>query len=76
MGHEVADDGRATITMPPIVGVPALVVWPEGTSSWIGWPIGRLRSQSMRNRVPKRRHVGEAGGEEETDHGRSSSGIE
>ena len=42
------------MTTPPIVGVPAFVVWPDGTSSWIGWPMLRARSQSIRKRVPTR----------------------
>ncbi len=42
----------ATMARPPIVGVPALTVWPWGTSSWMGWPTFMRCNQSIRNRVP------------------------
>ena len=41
------------MAMPPMVGVPAFTVWPSGTSSWMGWPIPRAISRSMRALVPK-----------------------
>src|SRR5882762_8177630 len=37
---------------PPIVGVPALVMWPWGPSSRMGWPMPWTWSQRMRAGVP------------------------
>src|SRR2546423_1200342 len=37
---------------PPMVGVPALVMWPWGPSSLMGWPIPWTWSQRMRAGVP------------------------
>ena len=37
---------------PPMVGVPALVRWPLGPSSRMGWPIRMRVNQSMSRRVP------------------------
>ena len=35
-----------------MVGVPALIVWPSGTSSWMGWPIFRRVSAVISSLVP------------------------
>ena len=58
-----------TMAMPPMVGVPALVRWPAGPSSRIGWPTRWRVSQPMRKRVPTSDTASAiAGGHEEADH--------
>ena len=55
----------------PSVGVPALTVWPSGTSSWMGCPTPRAISQSISSLVPTiDDSPARPGGEEERYHPR------
>src|SRR3989442_1016268 len=47
-----AKRAQTTMATPPMVGVPALVMWPWGPSSLMGWPIPWTWSQRMRAGVP------------------------
>ena len=40
------------ITAPPMVGVPRLVWWASGRSTWMSWPSPRLRKVRMASGVP------------------------
>ena len=52
-----------------MVGVPALTVWPSGTSSWIGWPTLRAISRSISSLGAEDGDAtGEARGDEEGYH--------
>ena len=55
--------------MPPMVGVPALVLWPWGPSSRIGWPMWRrVQHGDEHLGADERQRQGDAGGDEEADH--------
>ena len=60
-----------TMTTPPIVGVPALVVWPCGhvLVDRLADAAGRAASRSGSGCRPARRASDDAAGEEEADHG-------
>ena len=50
-----ATTSRATISRPPIVGVPCFVLWPSGPSSRMFWPTLRARRKRMNAGPPTTR---------------------